>query len=173
MRASRTSTLAALALAATLGLVGCGGGGDDPAAPDPVGGGGGGTGGGGGGAAALSCNTANYTAGAVSVATSADLAAYAGTFDGDEGAFDASFNFVKSGSATFVLRSDGTATYKGAALAITSYCVDNAAGPFGKLLYVEFAGGHFDIALADAGADLRWAWGVTPAGGIFRNGVKK
>ena len=159
-----TRTLAALLLAATLAA--CGGGSDDEPAP-------GGGGGGGGSSTALTCNTANYVAGAVSVATPADLAAYGGTFDGDEGTLDGSFNFVRSGSATFVLRSDGTATYKGAALAITSYCVDNTAGPFGKLLYVEFAGGHFDISTTDAGADLRWAWGVTPTGGIFRNGVKR
>ncbi len=164
-------TLAAFALA--LALAACGGGSDDPPGDD-AGGGGGGTGGGGsgGGGTTLSCNTANYTAGAVSVATATDLAAYAGTFNGDEGTLDGSFNFVKSGNATFVLRSDGTATYKGAVLTITSFCVDNVAGPFGKLMYVEFAGGHFDISLTDAGADLRWAWGITPTGGIFRNGVK-
>lgn len=165
-------TLKLAALATILALAACGGGSDD----DPAGGGdaGGGGGGGGGGGTTLSCNTANYTAGSVSVATSADLTAYAGTYDGEEGTFDAvTFAFVKSADATFVLSSSGTATYKGATLTITSYCVDNVAGPFGKLLYVEFAGGHFDISTTDAGTDLRWAWGVTPTGGFFRNGVKK
>ncbi len=164
------TTLKLATLLATLALAACGGGGDDDTTPDAGGSGGGG---GGGGATTLSCNTANYTAGSVSVATSADLAAYAGTFDGDEGSFDANFTFVKSGSASFVLSASGAATYKGAALTITSYCVDNTAGPFGKLMYVEFAGGHFDISTTDAGSDLRWAWGVTPTGGFFRNGVKR
>lgn len=162
------TTLKLAALAALLALAACGGGGDDDATPDA-----GGSGGGGGGSTTLSCNTANYSAGAVSTATAADLTAYAGTFDGEEGSFDANFNFVKSGDATFVLSSSGAATYKGAALTLTSYCVDNVAGPYGKLLYVEFAGGHFDISTADAGAGLRWAWGVNATGGMFRNGVKR
>lgn len=162
-------TLKLATLATTLILAACGGGGDDEPGTDAGGAGGGG----GGGSTTLTCNTVNYTAGAVSVASAADLAAYAGTFDGEEGSFDASFNFVKSGDATFVLGGSGTATYKGAALTITSFCVDNVAGPYGKLLYVEFAGGHFDISTADAGAGLRWAWGVTPSGGMFRNGVKR
>lgn len=161
-------TLKLAALATTLILAACGGGDDDPA-PDAGGAGAGG----GGGSTTLSCNSANYTAGAVSVASAADLAAYVGTFDGEEGSFDASFNFVKSGDATFVLASSGAASYKGAALSITSFCVDNVAGPYGKLLYVEFAGGHFDISTTDAGAGLRWAWGVNATGGMFRNGVKR
>lgn len=158
-------TLKLATLATTLILAACGGGDDDASGIGGLGGGGGST--------TLSCNTANYTAGAVRVATAADLTAYAGTFDGEEGSFDASFNFVKSGDATFALASSGTATYKGAALTITSYCVDNVAGPYGRLLYVEFAGGHFDISTTDAGAGLRWAWGVTPSAGMFRNGVKR
>jgi hypothetical protein len=157
-----------LALAAALSLAACGGG-DDDAPGDDAGGGGGG----GGGGTTLTCNTANYVAGAVSVPTLDELATYAGTFAGEEGAFDPSFNFVKSGDATFVLGGSGDATYQGATLTITSYCIDNTAGPYGKLLYVEFDGGHFDISTTDAGTDLRWAWGVTPTGGIFRNGVKQ
>jgi hypothetical protein len=157
-------TLKLAALATALILAACGGGSDDE--PDA-----GGDGGGGGGA--LSCNFPNYQAGAVSVATSADLAAYAGTFDGAEGSFDSGGAFVKSADATMVLGSSGTVTYKGAALTITSFCVDNTAGPFGKLLYLEFAGGKFDVSTTDAGTDLRWAWGVAPGGAFFRNGVKR
>ncbi|RVT48090.1 hypothetical protein [Rubrivivax albus] len=164
----KVSLMMTVVLAAALAA--CGGGGDDSGAGD---GGTGGGGTGGGGTVTLSCNTANYTAGAVSVATEADLAAYAGTFDGEEGTFDVNFNFVKTGDAQMVLSGSGEMTYKGQAHAVTSYCVDNTAGPFGKLLYIEFADGHFDISLTDAGADLRWAWGVAPDGSFFRNGVKQ
>lgn len=158
------SLLAALLLAA------CGGGGDDEAAPtDPPAGGGGG-----GGGATLTCNTANYTAGSVAAPTAVELAAYAGTFDGEEGSFDADFNFVKSADAVLVLGTTPTVTYKGAALTATSYCLDITAGPYGRVLYVEVDdGGHFDIASADAGDGLRFAWGVAPGGAIFRNGVKR
>lgn len=162
-----TLTIAVVLAAA---LAACGGGGDDSSAGDGGGGTGGGTGGDG---VTLTCNTANYTAGAVSVATEADLADYAGTFDGEEGTFDADFNFVKLGDAQMVLSAGGEMTYKGQTHAVTSYCVDNTAGPFGKLLYIEFADGHFDISLTDAGADLRWAWGVAPDGSFFRNGVRQ
>lgn len=163
------TSLKLAALAITLILAACGGGGDD----DPADPGAGGAGTGGGGSTTLTCNTANYTAGAVGVPGATDLAAYAGTYDGEEGSFDANFNFVKSGDASFVLGAGGAATYKGAALAITSYCMDNTAGPYGKLLYVEFAGGHFDISTTDAGDGLRWAWGVNATGGLFRNGIKR
>jgi len=155
----------------TAALAACGGGSDDDSGGDT---GGGGTGGGsGGGGVTLTCNTANYTAGAVSVATSAEVAAYAGTFNGEEGTYDANFNFVKSADVQMVLSGSGTMSYKGITHAVTSFCVDNTAGPFGKLLYIEFANGHFDMSLVDAGAGLRWAWGVAPDGKIFRNGVKQ
>lgn len=161
-----TSTLALLTL--TLALTACGGGGDDAADPaDP------GAGGGGGGTTTLSCNTANYTAGAVSVPTLADVAGFAGTFDGEEGSYDMAGTFTKSGDATLVLGDSGTMSYKGVDITPTSFCMDNVAGPFGKLLYVEFADGHFDIATVDAGDGLRFAWGVVPGGLLFRNGMKQ
>jgi hypothetical protein len=160
-----TSTLALLTL--TLALAACGGGDDasDPADP-------GGNGGGGGGGA-LSCNTANYTPGAVTVPTLAEVATYAGTFNGEEGSYDMSGNFTKVGDARLVLGSSATLSYKGVDLNPTSFCLDTAAGPFGKLLYVEYADGHFDIATVDAGDGLRFAWGVVKDGLLFRNGVKQ
>ena len=164
----KVSLMMTVVLAAALAA--CGGGGDDSGAGD---GGTGGGGTGGGGTVTLSCNTANYTAGAVSVATVADQAGYAGTGDGGGGPFDVTVNGGAAGGAQMVLSGSGEMTYKGQAHAVTSYCVDNTAGPFGKLLYIEFADGHFDISLTDAGADLRWAWGVAPDGSFFRNGVKQ
>ena len=81
--------------------------------------------------------------------------------------------FTKSGDATLVLNADGTASYKGVALTVTSVCLDNTAGPFGRILYVEAGMGHFDISTTDAGEGLRFAWGVSPDGAtVFRNGVK-
>ncbi|MBT9487879.1 MAG: hypothetical protein IV093_10255 [Rubrivivax sp.] len=160
------SLLAALLLAA------CGGGGDDPAEADPP------TGGGGGGGTpapvALTCNTANYTAGSVAAPTATELAAYAGTFNGEEGSYDANFAFVKSGDAVLVLGTTPSVTYKGTLLTATSFCLDNTAGPYGRILYVEVNdNGHFDISATDAGDGLRFAWGVAPGGAIFRNGVKQ
>jgi hypothetical protein len=163
-----TSTLAILTL--TLALTACGGGGDDAADPADPGAGGGG---GGGGTTTLSCNTANYTAGAVSVPTLADLAGFAGTFVGEEGSFDMAGTFTKSGDATMVLGDNGTMSYKGVDVTPTSFCMDNVAGPYGKLLYVEVGDWHFDIATVDAGDGLRFAWGVVEGGLFFRNGVKQ
>ena len=167
-------TLGALAL--VMALAACGGGGDDAAETDPPAAGGGGGGGGGGtpAPAALTCNTANYTAGAVAAPTAEQLAAYAGTFHGEEGSFDANFVFVKSADAVMVLGTTPSVSYKGATLTATSFCLDNTAGPYGRILYVEVNdGGHFDIATTDAGAGLRYAWGVAPGGAIFRNGVRQ
>jgi hypothetical protein len=158
-------------LLAALLLVACGGGGaDDPAAePGAAGGGTPGP-----APAALSCNTANYTAGAVAAPTATDLAAYAGTFNGEEGSFDANFAFVKSGDAVLVLGTTASVTYKGVTLTATSFCLDNTAGPYGRILYVEVNDdGHFDISATDAGDGLRFAWGVAPGGINFRNGVKQ
>lgn len=165
-------TLGALAL--VMALAACGGGGDDTAEADPLTGGGGGGGGGGTPApATLTCNTANYSPGAVAAPTAEQLAAYAGTFNGEEGSFDANFAFVKSGDAVLVLDTTPSVTYKGVTLTATSFCLDNTAGPYGRILYVEVNdGGHFDIATVDAGDGLRFAWGVAPGGAFFRNGVK-
>lgn len=161
------SLLVALMLAA------CGGGGDDNAEAEPPTGGGGG-GGGTPAPVALTCNTANYTPGAVAAPTETDLAAYAGTFNGEEGSFDANFAFVKSADAVLVLGTTPSVTYKGVTLTATSFCLDNTAGPYGRILYVEVNdGGHFDISATDAGDGLRFAWGVAPGGAIFRNGVKQ
>lgn len=168
--------LAALAMAMT--LTACGGGGDDGSTATT--GSGSGTGGGtttatGGTTTttAPTCNLSAYQAGAVEAPTTAQLAAYAGTYAGDEGSYNASFVFVKSASATLVLAADGGTTYKGTAYPATSVCIDKAEGPYGKLLYVMTAKGHFDVS-NKVDATLGQAWGVSPADGttIFTNGRK-
>lgn len=147
---------------AALVLSACGGGGDDgtPA---------------GGGAAALTCNSAGYTAGSVELPSAAQLTAYAGTYNGDEGQYGPNPGdpFVKSGSAAVVLGSTGTFSYKGTVHAVTSACVDKAAGPYGKILYLVAGKGHIDVA-DKVDASLGSAWGVSPADGttIFTKGLK-
>lgn len=164
---NRNKTLLASLLAALM-LSACGGGGDDDEAPvDP--------GAGGGGAVTLTCNTAGYVAGAVAVPTEAELAAYIGTFNGEEGGYSMDGTFTKSGDATLVLTATGGVTYKGTAYTATSFCLDKVASPtYGRILYVEVGLGKFDMATAPASDDLGQAWGVSPVDGttIFRKGLK-
>lgn len=151
-------------------LAACGGGGDDPA-PAGNGGGGGTT-----PPATLSCNTAAYQAGSVALPSGAQLAAYAGTYAGQEGAYGPNPGdpFVKSADATLVLGSNGSVSYKGTAYPPTSVCIDKAAGPVGTVLYVLTDKGHFDIS-DKVDADLGSAWGVSPVDGttIFTKGLKR
>jgi hypothetical protein len=159
---SYSTRLAALVAAALLAA--CGGGdgdtGSDPGT-DPV---------------ALSCDTKLYVAGSVVAPTATQLAAYAGTYNGDEGAYGPNPGdpFVKSASAALVLGADGSVNYKGTAYTPTSVCIDKAAGPFGTILYVVAGKGHLDIA-DKPDATLGSAWGVSLADGatIFTKGVKK
>lgn len=156
-----------LALAGVISLAGCGGWDDEdaaqPAAP------------GGGGAPTITCNTAGYVAGAVQAPSAGQLAAYAGTYNGDEGRYGANPGdpFVKSGSAAFVLGADGSVSYKGVSYAATSICIDKAAGPFGTILYVVAGNGHIDVA-DKVDASLGSAWGISLADGttIFTKGLK-
>jgi hypothetical protein len=164
------TSLKLAALAATLILAACGGGDDDDPADPGAGGGGGG-----GGSTTLTCRTAGYTAGSVAVPTSTELAAYTGTFNGEEGSYALDGSFTKAGDATLAYAGAGTLSYKGTSYSVTSVCLDVAAGPYGRILYVEAGtAGHFDIASASAGADLGQAWGVSPADGatVFRKGLK-
>ena len=158
--------LSPLALAATLMLAACGGGGDD-GGTDPAAGG--------ATAATLACDTTKYVAGAVELPTAAQLTAYAGTYNGDEGAYGPNPGdpFVKSGSAAVVLGADGQLSYKGTTHAVTSVCVDKVAGPYGKILYLIAGKGHIDVA-DKVDATLGQAWGVSPADGttIFTKGLK-
>ena len=151
------------ALAAVLVLSACGGGGDDGA-------------GGGGDVSALTCNTAGYASGTVELPSAAQLTAYAGTYNGEEGSYGPNPGdpFVKSANATLVLGTDGKLSYKGTAYAVTSVCVDKVAGTLGKILYLMTAKGHFDVA-DKADATLGSAWGVSPVDGstLFRNGAKQ
>ncbi len=154
-------------------VVACGGGDD--------GGGSGGSSGSsaGGGSAGASgftatCNTNAYVAGSVELPTSAQLAAFAGSYAGDEGQTDNSFNFVKSGSATLVVDSDGRLTYRGTAYTPSSICIDKVAGPYGRVMYfLANDKGHFDVA-DRIDATLGQAWGLSPVDGttIFTNGRK-
>jgi hypothetical protein len=147
-----------LALAAALSLQACGGGDDDTASA---------------GGLVAACDTKSYVAGAVLVPTADELKAYAGTFNGDEGSYDGSGNFVKSGSAKLVIGTDGAVTYKDVKQTVTSICLDKTAGTFGKIMYFITGKGHLDVADKVA-VGLGQAWGVSPADGttIFTNGVK-
>lgn len=163
------TSLKLAALATTLILAACGGGGGDDDPADP------GAGGGGGSSTTLTCRTAGYTAGSVAVPTATELAAYTGTFNGEEGSYAIDGSFTKAGDAMLAYAGAGTLSYKGTSYAVTSVCLDLVAGPYGRILYVEAGtAGHFDIASASAGADLGQAWGVSPADGatVFRKGLK-
>jgi hypothetical protein len=132
----RVSTTAALLSAAWL-VAACGGGGSDPAAPAP--------GGGGGGGAALTCNTALFQATAVvSLPTAADMAPFAGTYAVDEGSFGVA-GFVKSGTASLVVAADGTTTYNGAAVTLTSFCIDKSPAPGGNMIFLHIGQGVIDL----------------------------
>lgn len=158
-----------LALVALLVLSACGGGGDDGSAAA------GGAAGGAAATAALTCDTTKYVAGAVELPTAAQLTAYAGTYNGDEGAYGANPGdpFVKSGTAALVLGADGQLSYKGVVYPVTSACVDKTAGSLGKILYLIAGKGHIDVA-DKVDATLGQAWGVSPADGatIFTKGLK-
>jgi hypothetical protein len=127
-------------------------------------------------AAALTCNTAGYVAGSVELPTSAQLAAYAGTYDGEEGQYGPNPGdpFVKSASATMVFGADGSLSYKGTSYTVTSACVDKAAGTLGKVLYIVAGKGHLDIA-DKVDPTLGNAWGVALADGttIFTKALKR
>lgn len=156
-----------LALVVLLVLSACGGGGDDgsTAAGAAVA----------AAAAALSCDTTKYVAGAVELPTAAQLTAYAGTYNGDEGTYGPNPGdpFVKSGTAALVLGADGQLSYKGVVYPVTSACVDKTAGALGKILYLIAGKGHIDVA-DKVDATLGQAWGVSPADGatIFTKGLK-
>lgn len=173
-RPRRAARLAG-ALALTAVLAACGGGDDDAAAGGNDTGGASG-GGAGGATATLTCNTAYFGPDSVEVPSSAQMAAYAGTYAGEEGVYGPNPGdpFIKSADATFVLSSSGTITYKGTAYTVTSVCVDKVAGVMGKLMYVHAANGHFDIA-ETAQAGLGSAWGVSPADGttIYTSGDRQ
>jgi hypothetical protein len=110
------------------------------------------------------CHTAAYQAGAVVEPTLADLAPYAGTYQGQEGYYDANFAFVKTGTATLVIAADGAITYGGKAYPVSSICQDKASGNYGRLMYFIVGNGHLDVS-DKANANLGQAWGVSPADG--------
>jgi hypothetical protein len=127
-------------------------------------------------AANLTCNTAGYVAGSVELPSAAQLAAYAGTYEGDEGNYGATIGaaFVKSGSATMVLGVDGALTYKGTGYAVTSACIEKASGTYGKILYVVAGKGHLDIS-DKVDPSLGSAWGIALSDGktIFTKGARR
>ena len=114
-------------------------------------------------------------AGSVAAPTSAQMTAYAGTYNGDEGKYGPNPGdpFVKSGTAALVLGNDGRLSYKGVVYPVTSACVDKTAGSLGKILYVIAGKGHIDIA-DKVDSTLGQAWGVSLADGttIFTKGLK-
>jgi hypothetical protein len=123
------------------------------------------------GALALTCKSAGYVADAVETPSEAQLAAYAGRYNGNEGIYDASGAFNRSGTAELVVGSDGQLTYKGAAFEATSVCVDKSAGAHGKVMYFESGAGHFDVSDKDD-TTAGQAWGVSPVDGatVFTGG---
>lgn len=141
-------------------LAGCGGGDDESQAP-------------GAGPLALTCNTANYVAGSVEKPTAAQVAAYAGTYTGDEGSYDMAGAFIKSGTATLIVANDGSLTYKGASYPPSSVCIEKAAGAFGTIMYFVAGTGHIDVS-DKVDATLGQAWGVSLANGstVFTGGRK-
>jgi len=153
-------------------LAACGGGSDDDSAAAT----GGATTGGGAAAATMpDCDTTKFVAGSVAAPTSAQMTAYAGTYNGDEGQYGPNPGdpFVKSASATFVMGASGAITYKGTAYTVKSICIDKAAGPAGTVMYLHTDKGHIDVS--DKVDPTRGqAWGVSPADGttIFTKGQK-
>lgn len=152
-----TATLAALTL--TTLLAACGGASDDTGTDDQ--------------AFAATCKTDAYAAGSVELPSAGQIGTIAGTYNGDEGSYDLSGNFTKSGSATLVIASDGRLTYKGVAYTPSSLCIDKVAGSYGKILYFIADKGGFDVA-DKVDSVLGQAWGVSPADGttMFANGRK-
>lgn len=159
---SRAAFFPALALLAALSA--CGGGGDDTVPPAPGGGGDPVT-------ATWTCDTSLFQPGSVATPTADELAAYAGTYDGEEGSFGTNPGdpFVKARDAVFVLNDDATVAYDGTDIEIQSVCVDATAGVAGRWLYVHAADSHIDIT--DAGE----AFGIsmTDPTLFFQNGVKR
>lgn len=102
---------------------------------------------GGGGSTGISCDTNSYQAGAVRVPTSQEIASFAATYTAQAGTIDPNtYTFTATGSATFVLNADGTATYNGSSYAISSFCLDITGNLPDPLLYVLGpAGSHFDL----------------------------
>ncbi len=166
----KTSSRMLVPLLAALSLAGCGGWMDDEdgakAAPGSAG----------AALAALSCNTAGYVAGSVELPTAAQLAAYAGTYDGEEGSYGPRPGdpFVKSASASMVFSADGSLSYKGTAYTVTSVCVDKTSGIVGKVLYVVAGKGHLDIAdKVDPALGSAWGVALTDGTTIFTKGLKR
>lgn len=120
-----------------------------------------GSGGGGTGGGAITCDTAQFTAGSVRVPTTTELASYAATLTGIEGTIGPNPGdpFIANGTtATLVLNANGTANYNGAALSITSICLGTAS----PTLYIMTGGmSHFDLFSGFTGLH-----GVAPNGNI-------
>lgn len=108
----------------------------------------------------LTCDTSKFASGAaVASPTSADLISFGGVYQAEEGSFDESFNFTKSGDAMITLSTGGAFTYKNTAYATTSMCVETLSGG-AKQLVLHTAKGHLDI-----GSDKTSVSGVSPADG--------
>lgn len=112
-----------------------------------------------GGTGGMVCDTSKFQTGApVSVPTGAQLAAFAGTYNGDEGSYETG-SFVRSGSATLAFGADGAVSYNGTAYTSTSTCYENNAN-LGEMLYIQFGNSaHIDLFTG-----LKFS-GVSPADG--------
>lgn len=94
----------------------------------------------------LTCNTKAFQAGAkVSVPTADQLKAFARTYTGSAGSYDANFNFVATGKAELVFAADGGVAYNGTGATPSSLCFE-ANDIYGDMLYLAFASGaHVDL----------------------------
>lgn len=94
----------------------------------------------------LTCDLKAFQAGAkVSVPTADQLKAFARTYSGSAGSYDANFNFVATGKAELVLAADGGVGYNGTGATPSSLCFE-ANDTYGDMLYLAFANGaHVDL----------------------------
>lgn len=97
-------------------LTACGGGGD--ASPDAEG----------ASIGDITCDTTLFSGG-VATPTEGQVAEFIGTYTGETGTFNDDFTvFTRTGEASLVLASDGSASYKGAAVEVKSACFEAGTG---------------------------------------------
>lgn len=101
------------------------------------------------GGTGLTCDTSKFAQGAaVAAPTAQDLATFARTYTGSEGAYGPNPGdaFVATGSATLVFSSNGSVTYNGANYVPSSYCVETLSGGGGTQLVIHSGVmSHFDL----------------------------
>ena len=139
-------------------LTACGGG-DDPVAvtdvvtaPTPV------------TAASLTCDITKTPGG--TTPTAAQLTAFAKTYQGEEGTYSEDFSSftVTDPDADVIFAADGTTTYNGGSLTVTSACHEVLPGGAGEML-VLYVGSNVHFDLFSDGALV----GIAPSGNAVRS----